>query len=89
MYKSERRFGEYPFVQVQTNCIVWFYTVAEEAFHEAMRPRGIIRYYPELKNTVTRSPSFVMSSTGRKYLMSLGSKNMYRTVALLLLILKG
>lgn len=41
MYKSERRFGEYPFVQVQTNCIVWFYTVAEEAFHEAMRPEGL------------------------------------------------
>ena len=75
-------------VQIHANCVVLFDWVTEETFHQAVRSQRFLDF--ALNNhTHTLRPSLVLISTGLKYFTSPGLKNMYRTVDLLLLILKG
>ena len=75
-------------VQVHANCVVLFDWITEETFHQAMRPQRLF-YFALNIHIRTLRPSFVLISTGLKYFTSPGLKNIYRTVDLLLLILKG
>ena len=69
--------------------------VIEDAFHEAVCPERILdmTLYKKLENKqqlkLTLKPFLVYSSTGLKYFISFGSKNMYLMVAFFLWHLSG
>lgn len=73
-------------VKMHADRVIVLNVLVEEAFHQSMSSQRL--FYFALHTLIdTLRPIFVLISIGRKYFTSLGLKNIYLTVALLLLIL--
>lgn len=73
-------------VKMHADRVIVLNVLVEEAFHQSMSSQRLFDF--ALHTLIdTLRPIFVLISIGRKYFTSLGLKNIYRTVALLLLIL--
>lgn len=73
-------------VKMHADRVIVLNVLVEEAFHQSMSSQRLFDF--ALHTLIdTLRPIFVLISIGRKYFTSLGLKNIYLTVALLLLIL--